>query len=116
PFPSPTGQSPDSGELRQELAACLRPMVEQLSAHSRDAVTLVELEGMTQQAAAKRLGLSASGMKSRVQRGRRQLKRLLEECCVIQLDRRRRIAEYAVRDPQCNPCGASSNQKPSRAR
>ena len=116
PSPSRTRQSPDSGELRQELAACLRPMVEQLSTHSREAITLVELDGLTQQAAAKRLGLSASGMKSRVQRGRRQLKRLLEECCVIQLDHRRRIAEYAVRDPQCNPCGASHNQKPSRAR
>lgn len=113
---SPTGQSPDSGELRQELAACLRPMVEQLSTHSREAVTLVELEGLTQQAAAKRLGLSLSGMKSRVQRGRQQLKRLLDECCVIQLDRRRSVAEYAVRDPQCNPCGASHNQKPTRAR
>ncbi|MGH7166350.1 MAG: RNA polymerase sigma factor SigZ [Nitrospiraceae bacterium] len=110
-----TGPSADSGQLREELAACLRPMIERLSSQYREAVTLVELEGLTQNAAAKRLGLSASGMKSRVQRGRRQLKRLLEECCVIQLDRRRSIAEYAVRDPQCNPCGASHNQKPSQA-
>lgn len=114
--PSPTRQSADSGALRQELAACLRPMVEQLSSQYREAVTLVELEGLTQNVAAKRLGLSVSGMKSRVQRGRQQLKRLLEECCVIQLDRRRGIAEYAVRDPQCNPCGGSPDQKPSRGR
>lgn len=111
-----TGPSADSGQLREELAACLRPMIEQLSSQYREAVTLVELEGLTQNAAAKRLGLSVSGMKSRVQRGRRQLKRMLEECCVIQLDRRRRIAEYVVRDPQCNPCGVSPDGKPSRAR
>ena len=111
-----TGLSADSGQLREELAACMRPMIAQLSTQYREAVTLVDLEGMTQQVAAKRLGLSVSGMKSRVQRGRQQLKRLLGECCVIQLDRRLRVAEYAVRDPQRNPCGASHNQKPTRAR
>lgn len=111
-----TGPSADSGQLREELAACLRPMIERLSSQYREAVTLVELEGLTQNAAAKRLGLSVSGMKSRVQRGRRQLKQMLEECCVIQLDRRRSIAEYAVRDPQCNPCGVSPDRKPSQAR
>ncbi len=111
-----TGLSADSGQLRQELAACLSPMIARLSTQYREAVTLVELEGLTQNAAAKRLGLSVSGMKSRVQRGRQQLKRLLDECCVIQLDRRHSVAEYAVRDPQCNPCSASPDQKPSRAR
>jgi len=108
--------STDADRLREELAACLRPLMEKLSSQYREAVTLVELEGLTQNAAAKRLGLSVSGMKSRVQRGRQQLKRLLEECCIIQLDRRRSITECAVRDPQCNPCGASHSEKLSRAR
>lgn len=94
----------DSGQLRTELAGCLRPMIERLADPYREAVTLVELEGLTQAAAAKRLGLSVSGMKSRVQRGRRQLKRMLEECCVIQLDRRRGIADYTLRDLSCQSC------------
>ena len=111
-----TEPSADSGHLREELAACLRPMIEQLSSQYREAVTLVELEGLTRNAAAKRLGLSESGMKSRVQRGRQQLKRLLDECCLIQLDRRRSVTEYAVRDPQCNPCSDSPDGKLSRAR
>jgi RNA polymerase sigma-70 factor (ECF subfamily) len=94
----------DSSQLRAELAGCLRPMIDRLSKEYRDAVTLVELEGLTQAAAAKQLGLSVSGMKSRVQRGRRQLKQMLDDCCLIQLDRRRGVADYSVRDPQCNPC------------
>ena len=77
--------SGDSDEHRAELAACLRPMIDQLTKDYREALMLVELEGLTQQAAAKRIGLSLSGMKSRVQRGRQQLKRKLEECCLIQL-------------------------------
>ena len=48
----------------------------------------MELEGLTQQTAAKRMGLSLSGMKSRVQRGRARLKQMLDDCCLIELDRR----------------------------
>jgi RNA polymerase sigma-70 factor (ECF subfamily) len=111
PAPPFAGMSPDSAELRAELAACLRPMIGRLSAPYREAVMLVELDGVTQQAAAKRLGLSPSGVKSRVQRGRRQLKRMLDECCLIQLDRRGGVAEYALRDARCNPCGALASSR-----
>ena len=110
PAPPLLPASGESALLRKELASCLRPMVEQLSNPYREAVTLVELDGLTQQAAAKRLGLSLSGMKSRVQRGRRQLKHLIEECCVIQLDRRRSITDYTVRDQECSTCTPSSIQ------
>ena len=74
-----TTASEDSGQLRRELAGCLRPMIERLSGEYRQAVVLVDLERLTQQAAATQLGLSLSGMKSRVQRGRRQSKGMLEE-------------------------------------
>lgn len=103
----PAERAADSGRLRTELADCLRPMLSRLSQDYRDAVMLVELEGLTQQAAAERLGLSLSGMKSRVQRGRKQLKRMLDDCCLIQLDRRGGVVDYDVRDKGCNPCGGS---------
>jgi RNA polymerase sigma-70 factor (ECF subfamily) len=93
-----------SGQLRTELAACLRPTLHQISKDYLEALTLVELEGLTQQAAAKRLGLSVSGMKSRVQRGRKRLKQLLEDCCLIRLDRRGGVADYEVRDRGGNLC------------
>lgn len=104
--PASAGSTPGEapGELRTELAGCLRPMIERLSQDYRDAITLVELDGLTQQAAAKRVGISLSGMKSRVQRGRKQLKQLLDECCLIELDRRGGVKEFEVRDTGCNPC------------
>jgi RNA polymerase sigma-70 factor, ECF subfamily len=52
----------------------------------KEALTLTELQGVTQLAAAKLLGLSTSGMKSRVQRGREKLRELLESNCNIALD------------------------------
>ena len=98
------GREADSSELRVELSGCLRPMIERMAKDYREAVTLVELEGLTQRAAAQRMGLSLSGMKSRVQRGRKQLKQLLDACCLIQLDRRGGVADYDVRDKGCDPC------------
>lgn len=98
------GDSGEAGEPCSELAGCLRPMIARLAKDYREAVMLVELDGLTQQAAAKRIGLSLSGMKSRVQRGRRQLKRMLDDCCLIQLDPRRGVADYSVRDPKRSPC------------
>ncbi len=90
-----------------ELAGCLRPMIDRLDTTYREALVLVELDRLTHRAAAERLGLSLSGMKSRVQRGRRRLKRLLRECCIIELDRRHRVVDYAVREGSAVPCEAS---------
>jgi RNA polymerase sigma-70 factor (ECF subfamily) len=92
----------ENDEVKYELANCLRPMVTRLSDEYREAITLVELQGLTHQEAAERLGLSVAGMKSRVQRGRRQLKQMLDDCCLIQLDSRRSIADYKLRpDGSC---------------
>ena len=99
-----TTASEDSSQLRTELAGCLRPMIERLSGEYRQAMILIDLEGLTQQEAAAQLGLSLSGMKSRVQRGRRQLKEMLEACCTIELDRRRGVADYDLRDQQDDSC------------
>jgi RNA polymerase sigma-70 factor (ECF subfamily) len=93
--------SEDSGQLRRELAGCLRLMIARLSEEYRQAVTLIDLEGLAQHEAAARLGLTVSGMKSRVQRGRRQLREMLEACCVIALDRRRGVTDYDVQDHSC---------------
>ncbi len=108
----PPGSSRDAGRLREELAGCLRPMIGRLPPSYRQAVTLVELEGLTQQAAATRVGLTLSGMKSRVQRGRQHLKRMLEDCCEIQLDRRRSPLDYTLRDSGCASCGPPPSAKP----
>ena len=104
PASLPVESSESSGQLRTELAGCLRPMIERLSEDYRQAVTLVDLEGLAQHEAAARLGLSVSGMKSRVQRGRRQLRDMLEACCVIAFDRRRGVAGYDLRDQQNHSC------------
>lgn len=93
-----------SPEVRRELAACLGPMVEGLPPLYREAVQAVDLEGMSQHAAAARFGVSVSGMKSRVQRGRRALKDVLQACCQVDLDAGGRVADYRPPAAGCGPC------------
>jgi RNA polymerase sigma-70 factor, ECF subfamily len=73
----------DPQAAQRELAGCLRFLVEQLAEPYRSAVTAVDFDGQSQTEVARMLGLSVSGMKSRVQRGRRQLRQLLTECCRV---------------------------------
>lgn len=80
-------EAPDEDEL-SSLSACLAPMVEQLPAPYREAIRLVEYGGLTQAEVARRAGVSVSGMKSRVQRARAQLRDMLTACCQIALDTR----------------------------
>jgi RNA polymerase sigma-70 factor (ECF subfamily) len=96
-------------QVLEELASCLRPMTHQLPAHYRDAISLVGLKGVTQREAAEWLGLSVSGMKSRVQRGRQLLKRMLQDCCQIQLGPDGRIADYECQASSGLHCTAQLN-------
>jgi RNA polymerase sigma-70 factor, ECF subfamily len=99
----------NESEAIRELAACIEPMLRQLPPAYREAVTLADLQGVDQAEAARRVGVSLSGMKSRVQRGRRQLKAALEQCCRIDLDRRGSIAGYQPHRPpsSCDPSDGS---------
>lgn len=85
----------------EDLAACLLPMVRALPESYAEALLLTDIDGLTQTEAAKRLGLSVSGMKSRVQRGRKLLRETLLRCCRVELDHRGGIIDYSRRGTGC---------------
>lgn len=94
----------DEADVALELARCVRPLLGNLEDPYREALEMTTLEGVTQSAAAERLGISVSGMKSRVQRGRRQLRDVFERCCAIELDARGRPIDVAPKsDCGCGP-------------
>jgi len=98
----------EASDARGELAACVAPLLARLPPSYREALTLTELEGLTQAEAAHRLGMSVSGAKARVQRGRAQLKELLLNCCQVELDRRGGVSEYHARSGSCQRCGTTT--------
>jgi RNA polymerase sigma-70 factor (ECF subfamily) len=81
------------GAGRAQLARCLRPVVGRLGDDYRDALLLTDLGDLSQAEAARRLGLSEPGMRSRVQRGRAQLHEELGKCCSVELDATSQIDE-----------------------
>jgi RNA polymerase sigma-70 factor (ECF subfamily) len=84
----------EEGRAERDLASYIAVFVAALPSPYRQAITLTELQGMTQKDAAEMLGISLSGMKSRVQRGRQQIQEMLQACCVIALDARGHVLSY----------------------
>ena len=99
----------------QELSACLKPLIGSLKTADQEALQLVELEGLTQVDAASKLGLSVSGMKSRVQRARRHLRTALDECCRVALDGRGGVISYEARTDRCATCESTDSGSRSRS-
>jgi RNA polymerase sigma-70 factor (ECF subfamily) len=98
--PTPTDREPveviddDLPIAEQSLAPFLRTLAEELPEKYRQAIALSEFDGLTQAEMGRRLGLSASGAKSRVQRGRAMLRAQLETCCHVELDCRGHVVDY----------------------
>jgi RNA polymerase sigma-70 factor (ECF subfamily) len=104
----PLPEDLDLPEEREErdaaraIAEGLADMIRGLPEPYRQALELSELEGIPQRKVAERLGISLSGAKSRIQRGRKLLRDALLECCHFDFDRRGRILEFVPRAPCCH--------------
>lgn len=91
----------DQDATLSELASCIRPLVDALPTEYRRALELTDLEGRTQAEAARLEGISVSGMKSRVQRGRRQFATLVRQCCDVTTDSRGSLIDFSLRPDGC---------------
>ncbi len=78
-------------ELQAALSQYVASIVADLPSPYREAITLTEIEGLSQKDAAAMLGIEPSSMRSRVQRGRARLRKMLDECCKIELDARGQV-------------------------
>ncbi len=110
------GDPDDSDEIegvQSALGECVALFVARLPSPYREAITLTELQGVTQKEAADMLGISVSGMKSRVQRGREKIRDMFDECCKIAVDCRGRVVECEPRALEEIPedCARSMQRK-----
>ncbi|MFF2114161.1 sigma-70 family RNA polymerase sigma factor [Rhodococcus koreensis] len=107
PDTPPDDESDVDEAAEKELASCLVPMLSGLPAEQAAAVKMVDLDARTHAAAAGEAGISVSGMKSRVQRGRAALQAQLHACCEISQDRAGHVHDYQPRSGGSCACGAT---------
>jgi RNA polymerase sigma-70 factor, ECF subfamily len=89
----------DTAEM---LAPALREAVEALPEPYREALLLTEYQGLSQKELADRLGISFSGAKSRVQRGRAKVRDMLLTCCHFEFDARGIVIDFRERCCCCS--------------
>jgi RNA polymerase sigma-70 factor, ECF subfamily len=77
----PVERAATEGIEIEELHVMLRRIIDRLPGPYHEAFVLTAFEGLSQKDVAKRLGISLSGAKSRVQRAREQLKEMLLDFC-----------------------------------
>jgi len=81
------------------LSHCLPRVLSELSLEDREAITLCDMQGMTQKDYAGHLGLSLPGAKSRVQRARLRLRAQLAEACQVTFDGKGNVCCFVPRPP-----------------
>lgn len=87
--------------LNEMVGIWLGEFKKDLDPKYQEALQLVDIEGITQIELAHRLGISVSGAKSRVQRGREQLKQKLIDCCPVKTDQYGNILEIQSKGRNC---------------
>lgn len=97
-------QYQEEESIRKELSACLEPMVKELPDKYRTAIQLSEIENKTQKEVAEKEGISLSGAKSRVQRGRAILKTMLDDCCQFEINNKNQVLSYEKKEKDCKFC------------
>jgi RNA polymerase sigma-70 factor, ECF subfamily len=79
------------------LTACLPRVLSELDLEDRDAITLCDLQGMSQAEYAKAKGLSLSAAKSRVQRARTRMKQQMSVACQVKTDPAGHVLDFVPR-------------------
>jgi RNA polymerase sigma-70 factor (ECF subfamily) len=79
------------------LADCLPRVLSELRPVDREAITLCDLEGLSQVQYAARFGLTPAGAKARVQRARRRLREQLTRACQVRFDAAGQVTDFVPR-------------------
>jgi len=91
-------------DVEDEVMSWLEPMIGELPEKYRDALLLTDIKGFTQKELSEKLDISVSGAKSRVQRGREQLRESLLKCCHLEFNSAGKIVEYRPKAGKCKAC------------
>jgi RNA polymerase sigma-70 factor, ECF subfamily len=87
-------ENENNQNVMPEVESWLGEFIDDLPEKYRDAIIYSEFEGIPQKELAKRLGISYTNARARVQRGRKLLKNNLEMCCEFFTDQYGNVIDY----------------------
>jgi RNA polymerase sigma-70 factor (ECF subfamily) len=100
----PQSMDDSNKNVIEDFSECIMPMIKKLPKLYKDALILYEFDGKTHKDIALAQGISISASKSRVQRGRAILRKLLTDCCYIEYDRSGRVCDFEQKSKNCSDC------------
>jgi len=87
------------------IEGCLEAFVERLPDKYRKPLLMSDVEGKSQKEIAEEMGISYSGLKSRVQRGRDMIKDMFIECCKLSVGKDGKLKGELGNMDSCTLCG-----------
>lgn len=90
--------------IKQDLSQCVEPFLDALPEATAQLLKAIDIEGKSQKDHARDLGVSYSTLKSRVQKGREQLRELFDECCHFKLDHSGNLLDFDQNSTNCKKC------------
>ena len=94
----------DNADIQQSLAQCVLPFINALPPETAALLNAIDIEGQSQKAYAESTGISYSTLKSRVQKGRAELRALFDQCCHFTLDKHGNLVDFDPKSTGCDNC------------
>ncbi len=93
-----------SDDIEQYLSQCVLPFINALSVESAELLREIDIKGQSQISYAQEHKISYSTLKSRVQKARRELRDLFEDCCAFTFNSRGEIVDFEEKSNSCQYC------------
>lgn len=91
-------------KVLQQLSKCIIPFINALPRQDADLLTAIEINGLTKKEFAEKIGVNYSTLKSRVQKSRKALFGLFDECCSFSIDSQGQVMDYHTKKKTCTGC------------
>nr|WP_064429687.1 RNA polymerase sigma factor SigZ [Vibrio bivalvicida] len=95
-------------EVLEQLAECVVPFINVLPKEEANLLTAIEINGISQTQYAEKMGINYSTLKSRVQKSRKMLYNLFDECCTFSIDSQGNVIDYQAKNNTCTSCPNST--------
>ncbi|KAB2834499.1 MAG: RNA polymerase sigma factor SigZ [Candidatus Dadabacteria bacterium] len=101
----PANGNADGDDPLRGIEGCLEAFIGRLPEKYREPLVMSDVDGKSQKEIAEEMGISYSGLKSRVQRGREMIKDMFIECCKLSVGTDGKLKGDLGNMDSCTLCG-----------